>query len=294
MRCADLHLHTSFSDGTYTPEELAHHAAQQGLATIALTDHDTLEGCERAAAACQQLGIGFLPATELTAELRGAELHLLGYCVDPRQPRLLAAMQKFQETRQQRIHDIVARLNQLQIPLPADAVFNLAKCRSPGRPHVARALVAQGFCSSVDQAFERFLKRDRPAWAPKFRIAAPEAIRLIHDACGLAVLAHPGLNRIDARIPELVDSGLDGIECFHTKHSPAVANHYLALARIHHLLVTGGSDCHGLAKGQPLIGSVRIPHDYVDQLVEAAARRRASSAAASALTLPPEASHGPV
>jgi hypothetical protein len=292
MRCADLHLHTLFSDGTYSPEELAHHAAEQGLATIALTDHDTLEGCARAAAACQQLGIGFLPGTEFTAELRGAELHLLGYCLDPEHTRLLAAMQKFQESRQQRIHDIVGRLNQLEIPLQVEAVFNLAKCRSPGRPHVARVLVAQGFCSSVDQAFERFLKRDRPAWAPKFRMAAPEAIRLIHDAGGVAVLAHPGLNRIDARIPELVDSGLDGIECFHTKHPPAVAQHYLALARKHRLLVTGGSDCHGLAKGQPLIGSVRIPHDCVDLLIDAAVRRRASSPAAPAAVLPPETSHG--
>jgi predicted metal-dependent phosphoesterase TrpH len=263
---ADLHLHTSYSDGTYSPEELAAHAARLRLHTIALTDHDTTEGCSRAAAACRQLGVEFITGAELTAEIDGTELHLLGYHLDPLNPRLLRETAQFQQVRQDRIREMVERLNHLGIPLQADAVFTLANCRSPGRPHVGRALVQAGICSNVDEAFSRFLKKDRPAWVPKFKMSAFDGIDLIHAAGGLAVLAHPGLNRIDAAIPQLVAAGLDGLECFHTKHLPATTNHYLRLAESLHLLVTGGSDCHGLAKGQPLIGSIRLEDHYVQRL----------------------------
>jgi predicted metal-dependent phosphoesterase TrpH len=172
---------------------------------------------------------------------------------------------------------MVQRLNRLGVPLEADTVFALANCRSPGRPHVGRALVRSGVCSSVDEAFERFLKKDRPAWVPKFKMSALEGIDLIHAAGGLAVLAHPGLNRVDPAIPQLAQSGLDGLECFHTRHAPSTAEYYVGRATELRLLITGGSDCHGLAKGQPLIGSLRLEDRYVHQLREA--RQRAPSAA---------------
>jgi predicted metal-dependent phosphoesterase TrpH len=271
---ADLHLHTNFSDGTYTPEELAGRALELGFAAVALTDHDTVEGCERMAAACKQKGIEFIAATELTAELDAQELHLLGYFLDTRNPRLLMEMGQFQKVRQDRIRKMVTRLNELNVPLKADAVFAIANCRSPGRPHVGRALVMGGFCDTLDEAFERFLKKNRPAWVPKFKISALEAIELIHQAGGLAVMAHPGLNRSDQIIPQLIEAGLDGLECFHTKHSPSVSEHYLRLAADHHLLVTGGSDCHGLSKGKPLIGSVKLPYHYVEHLQVRMKQRR--------------------
>ena len=276
---ADLHLHTCFSDGTYTPEELAAHAARLRLQTIALTDHDTTEGCLRAAMACQNLGVEFITGAELTAEFDGTELHLLGYYLDPHHPELLRQTARFQEVRQNRIREMVERINRLGIPLTADAVFALANCRSPGRPHVGRALVRAGFCSSVDEAFDRFLKKDRPAWVPKFKMSVFDGIDLIHAAGGLAVLAHPGLNRVDPAIPQLAEAGLDGLECFHTKHTPATADHYLRLASTYQLLVTGGSDCHGLAKGQPLIGSLRLPEDHVQRLREARRRPRTNDLA---------------
>jgi hypothetical protein len=263
---ADLHLHTNFSDGTYTPEELAGHAARQSLSAIALTDHDTVEGCGRAAEACAQHGVEFIPASELTAEVDDTEVHLLGYYLDTSNPKLLEEMARFQAVRQNRISEMVARLNSLGVSLTAERVFELANCRSPGRPHVGRALVEAGFCGSVDEAFERFLKKGRPAWVPKFKMSIFDGIHLIHQAGGLAVLAHPALNRVDPAIPRLVEAGLDGLECFHTKHSTLTAERYVDMAVEYGLLITGGSDCHGMAKGKPLIGTVRLPYEHVERL----------------------------
>ena len=265
---ADLHLHTLFSDGTFTPEELAGHGARCGLAAMALTDHDTVEGCARMAAACRNLGIEFVSGAELTAELNGSELHILGYFLDGENPRLQTDLKKFQTVRQNRIHEMVARLNRLNIPLRAESVFALANCHSPGRPHVGRALVQEGYCASLDEAFERFLKKNRPAYVPKFKISALDAIALVHLAGGLASMAHPGLNRSDEVIPALAAAGLDGLECFHSKHTAAMSQYYLEIAARHNLLVTGGSDCHGYSKGKPLIGGVKLPGVYYDRLQE--------------------------
>lgn len=266
---ADLHLHTNFSDGTFSPEELVAHAAQKQLSAIALTDHDTVEGCARAAVACEAAKIQFIAGSELTAEQDDNEIHILGYFLDLQNEKLLTETAKFQAVRQHRIREMVARLNELNVPLDVDAVFKLANCRAPGRPHIARALVQAGLVESLDEAFERFLKKNRPAWVPKMKMSAPDAIALIHQAGGLAVMAHPGLNRCDEVIPGLVQAELDGIECFHTKHPKATAEHYLQIAKQHGLLVTGGSDCHGLNKGRPLVGTVRLPFHYLEKLLAA-------------------------
>jgi predicted metal-dependent phosphoesterase TrpH len=274
MKFADLHLHTQFSDGTFTPEELAGHGARLGFAALALTDHDSVEGCARMAAACAAAGIEFIPGAELTAEHNDTELHVLGYFLDTQNQKLLAEIAKFQAVRQNRIREMVARINEMGVPLEADSVFALANCKSPGRPHVARALVKAGLVSNLDEAFERFLKKNRPAWVPKAKVSALEGIDLIHQAGGLAVMAHPGLNRTDEVIPALVDAGLDGIECFHTKHSTAMSERYLEIAEKFHLLVTGGSDCHGFSKGKPLIGTVKLPYEHVEKLKVKVAERK--------------------
>lgn len=266
---ADLHLHSHFSDGTWTPEALAAEARRLGLGALALTDHDTVEGCARAAAACALHGLEFVPGTELTAEHAGQEVHVLGYFLDITHPDLLRELSRFQRARQERIREMVARLNHRGVGLQPEAVFALANCRSPGRPHVARALVQHGYCGSLEEAFERFLKKHRPAWVPKCKVSARQAIELIHAAGGLAVMAHPGLNRCDALVPALVEVGLDGLECWHTKHSEAQVAHYLELARRHGLLVTGGSDCHGTSKGQPTLGTVRLAWDHYQRLKNA-------------------------
>jgi predicted metal-dependent phosphoesterase TrpH len=274
MKFADLHLHTQFSDGTFTPEELVLRAQQKGLACIALTDHDSVEGCARAAAACAAVQMDFVPGAELTAEHNDIEVHILGYFLDVTDEKFLARIATFQSVRQNRIREMVAALNQLGIPLKAESVFALANCKSPGRPHVARTLVKENLIGSLDEAFERFLKKGRPAWVPKTKMSALEAVELIHQAGGLAVIAHPGLNRSDDIIPDLVAAGMDGIECFHTKHSTVMSERYLEIADQYHLLVTGGSDCHGFSKKQPLIGTVKLPYEHVEQMKAKLAARK--------------------
>lgn len=277
MKFADLHLHTYFSDGTFSPEELVGHGRRLDFAALALTDHDSVEGCPRMAAACTAAGIDFIAGTELTAEHNDTEIHLLGYSLDTENQVLLSEIAKFQAVRQNRIHEMVARLNSLKVPLQVESVFALANCKSPGRPHVARALVKAGLVRSLDEAFERFLKKNRPAWVPKAKMSALEAIALIHQAGGLAVMAHPGLNRTDDVIPVLVAAGLDGIECFHTKHSTVTSERYLEIADKYHLLITGGSDCHGFSKGKPLIGTVKLPYEHVEKLKAKAEERKFST-----------------
>ena len=278
---ADLHLHTRFSDGTYSPEELVSQAKRHGLAAVALTDHDTVEGCPPTALLCAAAGIEFIAGTELTAEQDGHEIHILGYLFDIGNTTLLTQIARFQAVRQNRVREMVARLNALGVPLRADAVFALANCHSPGRPHVARALAQAGLCANLDEAFERFLKKNRPAYVPKFKMSAAQAIELIHQAGGLAVMAHPALNHCDEVIPGMVEAGMDGIECFHTKHSTATVEHYLELADRFHLLVTGGSDCHGSSKGAPVMGTVKLPYQHVEKLKARAAQRRLAAAPAA-------------
>ena len=262
----DLHLHTYYSDGTFTPEQVAKAAEEMKLAAISLTDHDTIEGCDRLAKACDERNIEFIPGTELSVDIEGNEMHLLGYFLDTQNERLITETTKYQQNRTNRVHGLVDQLNELGIELDADDVFDLAKCKAPGRPHVARALVKHGFCGSVDEAFSRFLRRGAPAGVPKTNVDYREGIELIHQAGGLAVMAHPGLNKIDHLIPDLVKAGLDGLECWHTRHPKSTAKRYREMAERYGLIITGGSDCHGAGRGHPLIGTVRVPYEILEKM----------------------------
>jgi predicted metal-dependent phosphoesterase TrpH len=280
MKYADLQLHTIYSDGTYTPEQLARQAREIGLACIALTDHDSIDGVTETARLCAAEGIEFVPGVELTAYV-GAdpsaadtrEVHILGYFIDCANQEFLDNLDVFKQAREARVDAMLAKLNKLGIGLKRSDIAAVADPRGAlGRLHVARALQQADFVNSPDDAFARYLAKGRPAWAPKFRLSVRDAAALVHRAGGVAIFAHPGTARMDERIPELLKEGLDGIEVWHSKHTPEQSRRYKSLAEQIGCLLTGGSDCHGLAKDKILIGTVKLPYEYVERLKEAAAR----------------------
>jgi predicted metal-dependent phosphoesterase TrpH len=268
LRFADLHLHTRYSDGTFTPHELVQHAAQLGFAAIAITDHDTLDGIPEALAAGQELGVEVIPGVEITSRVGTQELHLLAYLFGDawRDAGLRKVLSHATLVRRQRVEQFVNKLNELGVPLTLDDVYACSDCGTVGRPHVARALLKRGYVSSVDEAFTRFLKRGKPAFVERYRMEAAEAIGHIKRAGGLAVIAHPGLNGLDERIREMIDQGLDGIEVWHSRHSPAQVKHYLEMAESLGVCATGGSDCHGVARDGMLLGKIQLPYERVEAL----------------------------
>ncbi|HUK84014.1 MAG TPA: PHP domain-containing protein [Verrucomicrobiae bacterium] len=270
MKFADLHLHTRYSDGSYTPEELVREAARQGFAAIAVTDHDTLDAVPESRRAGGEFAIEVIAGVEITCRVETQEVHMLGFLFGEtwKDQSLRAVLDHSKRVREQRIAQFVVKFNELGIPLTLQDVQELSNAGTVGRPHVAMALQKRGFVKSVEEAFERFLKRGKPAFVERYRMTAGEAIGHIKRAGGVAVLAHPALNRVDAQIPNLVEQGLDGLEVWHSRQSPAQSESYLKLAERLGLLATGGSDCHGTVRGEPLLGSVKIPYDRVEALRE--------------------------
>lgn len=272
---ADLHLHTQYSDGWYTPTALVAAAHAAGLAAIAVTDHDTLDGVPAVLAAGQAAGLEVIAGVEITAQVSGEETHLLGYFFGDtwRDAALQAALAEAKEIRRQRIGAFVQRLNELGLPLTVADVEAIPHCGTIGRLHIARALLQRGLVSSLDEAFWRYLKRGRPAYVERKRMDAPAALALIRAAGGVSVLAHPGIHNVDGHVPTLAAQGLDGIEVWHSKHSSAQTQRYQAWAQQWGLVATGGSDCHGAAPGEKvLLGTVRVPYECVTALRQRARR----------------------
>jgi len=265
---ADLHLHTSFSDGTFSPERVVMEANHSGLSTIAITDHDILDGIEPALSAGEQYGVEVIPGVELSSRSDGPEIHILGYYMDWQDTSFCQQLQEFRGARRIRAMEIVDKLNQLGMDVEYDDVLKRADLIAVGRPHVANVLVEKGYVNSVSEAFYRFLGDNGPAYVPKKRLSPAEAIAIILDAGGVPVLAHPGMLQ-QGIVPELVSLGLMGLEAFHPSHNTQISDYYCDLAAKYGILVTGGSDCHGNAKGAMTMGNIRLPYEYVDILKEA-------------------------
>lgn len=247
---ADLHLHSTFSDGTCTPEEVAALAAEAGLAAAVLTDHDTMEGTPRFLAAARAAGIRSLSGMEISADVPRRTVHLLAYGCDPAEPRLAAAMRRVRDGRAERNERILGKLARLGCPITAEEVRAEAGGGVVGRPHIAAALVRRGFAADGADAFRRFLSRGAAAYAERFRLAPEEALELVAGAGGIVSLAHPsstGYNPAELRrfVERLAAHGLAGIECLYTGHLPNQVAEYVGLAREFGLLVTGGTDFHG-------------------------------------------------
>ena len=254
---ADLHLHSTASDGVYAPQEVVRRAAQAGFDTLALTDHDSVDGIAQAQEAAQALGVRLIAGVELSCGAQ-KEIHVLGYGVDPRSAALLAFCGRRRAQREERAEKIVRRLCELGRPVSLDRVRELAR-GVMARPHIARAMVEAGHAATVAEAFERYLSPGRPAYVPKEDVKVAEAAALIARAGGVSVLAHPmqlklGEMALEALISEWKAQGLAGIEVYHPSAQNNHAAYLLHLARREGLLVTGGSDFHGEAVRPSAIG----------------------------------------
>jgi hypothetical protein len=269
---ADLHLHTKASDGELAPGELVELCARHRLETIAITDHDTLAGVRAAQAAGQNLGLNVIAGIELSVTFEPGSLHLLGYF--PAYPAgLEAALGHIQAARQARLPLILARLNELGYAIGLDEVLHQAGESQVGRPHIARVLVESGQVASFEAAFDQLLKKGRPAYVEKAKLAWPEALELIRSHGGLAVLAHPFTleladHELNALLGQMRAQGLNGIETFYPQHTKAQKRLYKRLARQHDLLLTGGSDYHGQSQFGLHPGSDGIDAERLRPLLE--------------------------
>jgi predicted metal-dependent phosphoesterase TrpH len=266
---ADLHLHTVFSDGTYTPRELILQSLKGGLSTIAVVDHDTIEGIPPSLEIAQQTDIEILPGVELTVEYQGLEIHILGYLIDYKNKELIARTEILKKNRIERVYKILDKLKRVGIDLEPEIVFDFAKHGTVGRLHIARAMFKAGLVGSIFEAFQKYIGDKGPAYVLGFRFSPDQAIQLIKNAGGIPVLAHPYSINNDELIPKFIDYGIMGLEVYYPEHTQSMINLYLGLAKKYELLITGGSDCHGNAKPEVKIGSIKIPYALVEKLKEA-------------------------
>ena len=251
----DLHSHTTASDGTLGPAELVREAVRRGVRVLAVTDHDSTEGlAEAMAEAARHPPLQIVPGIEINCDIEGAEIHILGYCMDYEVAWFRDFCHRQREERRARVHRMADRLAELGMPIDPEAVFAIVREGSAGRPHVAQVMVDHGYVKSVREAFDRFLSANGPANVPRKRFTPVEAVRIIRRARGVPVLAHPGLANRDELIPELVEAGLMGIETFYPEHSAGQITAYRGMCMRLGLIATGGSDFHG-----PSVGGARHP-----------------------------------
>ena len=260
----DLHVHSTASDGTRPPDEVVREAKRIGLAAIALTDHDTLDGVALATETGAALGVRVVAGIELSAVETDAETHILGlHLSDTRQ--IEAQLAALRDMRRGRAERIVVRLNELGVRVEMAAVLEQAAGGAIGRPHVARAMIAEGWAVDFRDAFDRYLGGGRPAYVPKERLAASDAIGAIHRAGGLAILAHPAQTGTRERVEAFVRAGIDGVEIRHPSHTPEDVARLTALVDFFGLVPSGGSDWHGASEGARTLGMMRVPGSWLER-----------------------------
>ena len=273
----DLHCHSTASDGTFSPAEVVALAVSSGLSALALTDHDTIGGVAEAAAAARKAGIDFVPGIEISCDVpRPATMHLLGYGVDPQSPVLLDLTTRLIDGRNDRNPRIVRKLNELGVAITMEEVEAEAGGNVVGRPHIAAILHRKGYVSSIKQAFDKYLAQGAPAYFDKERLTPKQAIELVRQSGGVAVLAHPVQLRtendaqLERIVKDLTDLGLAGLEVIHSDHDAALVEKYSQMADRYGLIKTGGSDFHGTNKKNINLGTAngrRISREFFDRLV---------------------------
>ncbi len=269
---ADLHVHTYYSDSTFSPEEVVSLARERALSAIAICDHDSVDGIAPCVKIGRKCGVEIIPAIELTVDDGDAEAHLLGYFMDYKLPWLRKRLKKVQYVRIARIHKIAEKLKAHGIDIRPSDVFAMAGKGSVTRFHVAKAILRSGIVKTTKEIFGKYLGFGKPCYVPSVSFSPEESVALIIKAGGVPVMAHPYVMHNDAHIDKFIAFGLRGIEAYHPEHKSSVAKHYEKMARDNGLLVTGGSDCHGLGKHRALLGTVRVPYELVEKLKEEAKR----------------------
>ena len=276
MGYIDLHLHTTASDGVKTPSEIVRYAKDKGLQAVAITDHDTIEGLEEGLSEAERIEFEVIPGVEISAEHSPGSMHLLGYFFDIHHPLLKGKLNYLQKARAERNPKIIENLNRLGVRINYEEVIKASGGGQVGRPHFAQVLVEKGYVRSFQEAFERFLRKGAPAYVDKIRFKPKDAISFIREAGGVAVLAHPktlgvnGAASLERIVLGLVEEGLKGIEALYPEHSPPEVAQFKALAERHGLLITGGTDYHGIDKEALDIGvgrgDMRLPYSLVENL----------------------------
>jgi predicted metal-dependent phosphoesterase TrpH len=268
----DLHLHTTASDGLLTPTRLVAYVAVSGVRILAVTDHDTTDGFDEAAAEAARRGVLLIPGIEITAVDRGRDVHMLAYFFDPSDAGFAQFLASQRATRVSRIVEMANRLGTLGMPVDIQSLVDEAQrdtSKSIGRPRLARAMIDAGYVTSTREAFDEWLGQGCPAFIQRSGASPEEVIGIVHRAGGVVSLAHPGRTRIDHRIAALRDAGLDAIEVYHSDHDAGMVATYLALARRLNFLITGGSDFHGDPAHGIEPGASRLPEEEWTRLLAA-------------------------
>ncbi len=276
MSKVDLHIHSSVSDGRFSPAEVVRKAVEAGMAVIALADHDSVDGVAPALEAARNSPwLKVIPCVEISTDVPQAEVHILGYFIDYTNQELLATLEKMRDSRLKRAQGMIAKLANLGLTIEWERVKEIAGDGSIGRPHIAQALLEKGYIASIKEAFTKYIGRGGPAYVEREKMSPAEAVGLILRANGLPVLAHPlFINELEAMVVELKASGLVGLEAYYANFTAEQVNGLVSLADKYGLIVTGGSDYHGLDdSAETMIGGADVPMERVEQLISLAEQR---------------------
>lgn len=270
MKYADLHVHTYYSDSTFSPKQVIDIAHEKGIDVIGITDHDCFGGIDEACACAKEYNIEIVPGIEISAITDDdKEIHILGYYLDRKDEDFLKKLEIIYASRIERVYLVTKLLQEKGLDIEAQDIFNIVGKGTISRLHIARAIYEKGFVRSLGAAFKKYIGVNAPCYLPHMKISPQETIESILAAGGVPVIAHPITMNDDSLISELVDYGLKGIEVFHTNHSVSDEKKYKKIAKQFGLIMTGGSDCHGDAKRNVLLGSRLVQYEVVEQLKRA-------------------------